>query len=484
MTSSRPFGSVLPSLAAAALLGLLGAASGCALLGESEAHRRYHALVEEPEALPKAPVPAAPTPESEEESQIRRKPSLGFLDCTRLAVLRSERLRASAERVHQADLAQLEVGGSVLPTVHYDFQYFSQDEKVRSTFSPNETRLHKFVFTQPIFHGFRDWMALAATEDRRDQSQALLRAAKLDVALNCGRAFYAVVGLERTVDTLQHSLELENKRFAEVKAREDSGLARKTERLFIETARARTEADLAQARHELASARANLGYFTGQPDAALDAPEAAPPRPRPIGEYVATVTDRPDVAAQAREVEFQKRQVWIARGEFLPNVDATADSYAYREGFFESVGWDVMINLDWGIWDGGRSVSHVRQAESHVRESERTYADLRLRAEADVRAAYEAYLASLDRIPALETQVRSSEENVKLLDAEYKAGIASNLEAVEAENVRRQARLDLESELFTSRRLELELRAASGDETLAPGPYPSSPRDPVPAGNK
>ena len=69
-------------------------------------------------------------------------------------------------------------------------------------------------------------------------------------------------------------------------------------------------------------------------------------------------------------------------------------------------------------------------------------------------------------------RVRSSEENVKLLSAEYKAGIASNLEAVDAENTRRQANLDLERELYDARRLELELRAASGDESLAPPAYP------------
>jgi outer membrane protein TolC len=479
-----PSRSLSPSVLAAAALALL--TPGCALLGESQAQKRFHELVEVPEALPPAPRVAAPSPESEEEGQIRRKRALGLLDCSRLAVLRSERLHAQSERVHQADLAQLDVGGILLPTVHYKSAYFSQDERVPVAVSrqPNEYRQHQVQFTQPVFHGFRDWFALAAAEDKKDESQAQLRAGKLEIALECGRAFYTVVALEKTVDTLAHSLELENTRFAEVKAREESGLARKTERLFIESERARTEADLAQARHDLAGARANLGYFTGLPDAALDASDVAPNAPGPVDGFLASVPDRPDVAALAREVEYQRHEAWVARGEFLPNVDVTANSYMYREGTLANTGWDFGVNLDWGVFDGGRTAVHVRQAESRAREAERNYSDARQRAEADVRAAYQAFLASLDRIPALETQVRSSEENVKLLESEYRAGIASNLEAVEAENTRRQAHLDLTHELYTAHRLELELRAAAGDESLSPGAYPPSPRDPAPPGKK
>ena len=160
--------------------------------------------------------------------------------------------------------------------------------------------------------------------------------------------------------------------------------------------------------------------------------------------------------------------------EFLPNADATANSYIHREGFFHETNWDVLLELDWPIFEMGKSIVHVRLAQSRVRESEREYADARDRARTDVEAASQNLLASLAQIPARETRVRSSEENVRLLDAEYRTGIATNLEAVEAENTRRQARLDLERELYNARRLELELRAVSGDETLAPSPNGSS----------
>jgi outer membrane protein TolC len=459
--------------------------SGCSLLGESEAEKRWHALVESPEPAIPAPQVAQSVGPTEEEKDIQRKPLLGLLDCTRLAVIRSERLHAEAERVHQADLGTVAAVSALSPTAAWDFTYFRQRPNV--PFSEggvkNQQQEQRFLLDQPVFRGFSDWFAIAAAADQVEVNEARLRAAKLDVALSCGKAFYAVAALERTVETLVHSLKLEDDRLAEVKAREDNGLARKTERLFIEADRARTEAELAAARHNLTGARAELGYFTGVPDAVLDA-QREPPRPLELDHYMEGVDARPDIAVLAHQVELDRHNIWVARGGFLPTIDVLSDLYANRDGTNTNTWWDMSVVLNWPIWEGGKTFAASRVAESHAREDERNYADGVRHARTEIASAYQALLASLDQIPALETRVRASEENVKLLDQEYRAGIASNLEAVDAENTRRQANLDLERELYDARSLELQLRAASGDETLAPGAYPPSAGDVEPPRKK
>jgi outer membrane protein TolC len=464
---------------------LLACAPGCALLGESEAKARWHDLIETPTPAGPAPEVAAPSPPTEEEEAIRKKDGLSVEDCMRLAVVRSERLHAAAERVHQRDLDEVEGYSNVFPNAHWKFTYFRQDPVVFNSFSPNESRTHDFVLSEPLFRGFRDWNAILEIRDTREREMALLRAERLDIALDCGRAFYGVVALERNVVTLQRSLALEEQRLVEVKAREASGIARRTETLFVETTRARTAADLARAREDLAAARTRLGFFTGAQAANLLARNGAPAEPAKLEEWLVHVKDRPDIAALAHAAEARRHEIAIARGELLPNVDVVSDLYARREGFLEDVKWDVQILLDWPIFEGGRTLSHIRRAESLVREAERLYADGRQRAQAEVEAAHHTLRAALAGIPALEQRVKATEENVKLLDAEYRAGIASNLEAVQAENDRSEAQLELERQLYEARRLELELRAASGDESLAPGPYPSSAVDePAPSKGK
>jgi multidrug efflux system outer membrane protein len=454
---------------------LAGALSGCALLGESEARRRHHDLVEEPQPADPAPRPAGPAAPGEEELAIQRKPALGLLDCQRLAVLRSERLRAEAERVHQSDLGVISAASALSPQATYNLAYFKQEEKVKAHNSaPNQTQTHWVELHQPVFRGFSDWFAISAANDQVHASESELRAVKLDVALSCGRAFYAAVSLEKTVETLVHSLKLEDDRLKEVKAREDSGLARKTERLFIETDRARTEADLARARHDLIAAREALAYFTGVADAPLEAAGTTPPRPLPLEHYLDGAKDRPDIALLAHQVEHERHEVWAARGAFLPTMDATSNLWLQRDGTFRDVSWDVTLGLSWNFFDGGKELAALRIAESHTREAERTYADACRHAASEIATDYQALLGSLDQIPTLETRVRAAEENVRLLDVDYRAGIATNLEAVEAENTRRQANLDLERERYNARALELQLRAASGDETLTPGAYPPS----------
>lgn len=475
-TLKAPYGGqVNGSRVASLVVVLAGALPGCALLGESEARQRHRDLALEPEPVEPAPRPAGPVAPGEEELAIQRKPALGLLDCQRLSVLRSERLRAEAEHVHQSDLGVVSAASALSPQATYNFAYFKQEEKVKAlNAQPNQTQTQWIQLHQPVFRGFSDWFAIAAANDQVHASEAELRAAKLDVALGCGRAFYAVVSLEKTVETLVHSLKLEDERLAEVKAREDAGLARKTERLFIETDRARTEADLARSRHDLVAARAELAYFTGVADAALEAAGTAPSRPLPLDHYLDGSRNRPDIALLAHQVELQRHEVWAARGAFLPTMDATSNLWLHRDGTFRDVSWDVTLGLTWNFFDGGKELAALRIAESHAREAERTYADACRHAESEIASDYQALLGSLDQIPTLETRVRAAEENVKLLDVDYRAGIATNLEAVEAENTRRQANLDLERERYNARALELQLRAASGDETLAPGAYPPS----------
>jgi len=462
----------LPFLLPIALL------AGCALFeGEDAARRRYAELVEHPAAPAPVPEAAPPTPPSEEEVDIARKPVLGIKDCLRLAVLRSERLHAQGEHVFQADLDTILNATALGPKVAYHFAYFKQQEKVEAPGQPNESQTHWFTLQQPLFRGFRDFYAVAEASDKKDIAEAGLRAAKIDVALDCGRAFYNLLTVERSIGVLEHSLELQNTRFAEVKAREDNGLARRTERLLIETERARTEADLARARRDLVAAKAMLAFHTGLPDARVEAPEDTPRAPGPVDAYLDQTKNRPDVASFAHEVDLHKHEIREAQGEWLPDMSVLSDLWANRDGTFTGVVWDVTLQLDWPIFDTGKTLTKMRIAESRTREAEREYADARRRAATDVETAYQALLASLDQIPALETRVRAAEENVKLLDADYKAGIATNLEAVDAENVRRQAHLDLERERYNARLLELQLRAAAGDDTLAPAPYPPSERN-------
>jgi outer membrane protein TolC len=449
---------------------------GCALLGESEARKRWRDTVEVPIPPPPAPEAPAPTPESEEEGAILSKDGLGLDDCLRLAVLRSEKLRARSERVLQTDIDQATAIAGLFPTATYTFQYFRQDEPPNaSSVFPSETRTHKFTFRQPLFRGFRDWNTIAAASDRHAAEEARLRAEKLSIAQACGTSFFAVIGLERSVETLRQSLVLEDARLAEVRARESSGIARRTEVLFVETGRTRTAADLARAQNDLAGARARLAFYTGRADARLLAAEGPPNDPGELAKWLDRLKDRPDVAALGHEVEVRRREVSVARGQLLPNADVVANYYARRDGLLEDSRWDFLVQLEWPI--DGKTLGTIRGAESRLREAEREHAGARDRARADIEVSYHQLRSSLATISALEGRVRLAEENVKLLDAEYKAGIATNLEAVQAEDERRQARLDLDRELFNARRLEVELRATSGDDALAPGPYPSSPRD-------
>jgi len=382
-----------------------------------------------------------------------------------------ESLRIRGEDLHRAHLARLEALSRVLPTVTWRYAYtrsepdVSAPPGVRFGGLLTENRTSRFELRQPLFRG-EDWGALAAAGPFVEAAEARVRDERRIVRIATVRAFTAALSADRVARTFEAALRRDDERLKEARDRAQVGMIRRTEVLFIETDRARAESVLVRANEDVEAARARLALVVGRPIAGtlMDLAEAPPP-PAVADPLVARALEqRQDIEAARRDAETLRLAIYAAWGRFLPGVDFVGNLYTHREGTLEDVDWDIGVDVVVPIFEGLSSGARLRDAEAQHRTAQLRYEALARSVAEEVTRLWHDRRASRAAITSQRVGLAAADENRRLLEAEFRAGVATNIELITAEQALRQAQLDVEIETLNERRLAIEMSLATGGE--------------------
>ncbi|MBI5369435.1 MAG: TolC family protein [Planctomycetes bacterium] len=404
---------------------------------------------------------------------------LDLTACVRLALRQNERLALAGESWLQTVLRRDQAIALVLPAVTAKGSYFRQDEfhaagssgggesgGSSSSVEPDR-REAVLQIKQPIFHGFKDFAASGQAGRLAEAAREGLREEERAVALLAAEGFYRVLSAQAQAETLVASVTLGEERLREVTARHQQGLARRTDVLAVDTQLARDRALLTQARNLADGARVRLGVILGgDTPAALadDTLERTPPAA--VGELIAVALERrPDLRRLAAEIAAAEQAVSVEQGDLWPAADVTANWYAHREGFSttqQATDWDVTLNLEYPLFEGGITRARIREAESAQRQARLRHAAAARAVAGEVRAARLDLESSDALCGQFEANLRLADENHRLAQEEYRQGLGSNLEVLVAQNQLQAARLDLERQKYQRRLDAVALDAAIG----------------------
>ncbi len=487
----------------ALLCALLAAlASGCALLGEREVERAANDALARPLATSasrdleaqRAPLAEAP---SLAPATARTEPAaivepLGIDQALTRARATSEELRSAGEDLLQAHLARIEALAELLPEVSYRQGYFREENDFPASDPSSgirfgallvEQRTGRFEGRLPLFY-LSGYLALAQASSVIDVAEARLHAERLLVDQATTALFYTALKAERAIDTLEAARARDLERKREIEARAATGLARRTEVLFVETDLARTDAGLADARERLAATRAQLALLVGAPIRGELVEPRLPPSldpktfaTRALPELVDEAHRlRPDLAATRAQIDVAEGVLDVALGDYAPRLDVVGNYYLHRDGTLEDVDWDVTVDLSAPLFEGLRTTARAREAQSKKRQAELVYQGQARAIASDVAGAYHALRASWAARVSREESVRSADENFRLLEAEYRLGLASNLELVTAQQQLTEARLAYENERLDEQRLAYDLAfLLGGIERATPAAASATP---------
>lgn len=316
---------------------------------------------------------------------------------------------------------------------------------------------------------------LAASQFARDALRTSL-AAQVVQSYAALQAVDAQLALfRRAVEAQRESVRLQRLRF-------QSGDLGELDLRQLEAELASNEAQLPRLERSRGATERSLAVLLGRsPKAVWDASIARTAEAVAVGEGVpaglpsSLLQQRPDVAAAEARLRAAGARVDAARAAYLPGVRLTAafgkasrDLGDLLDG--PSTIWSVIASVTQPIWNAGRLDAGREAVLARERQAELDYRDAVANAFREVRDALEAAAEAQASLELARTRAEALERASKLTQLRFEGGVASRLDAIEAE----RASLAAQSQIADARRA---LASAQADVFRALGGGWTAPSD-------
>lgn len=394
---------------------------------------------------------------------------LSISDAMALANQANESLGIEGEAYVRAILDKRRSVAAFLPTVGLNPSYRIREGEDGGGYDadldiPVDLDLVLFDGNQNINSYWRDVYLIERQRDRLLEAQEALL---YDVA----EVYYAILRAEAQVRVLENSLQLQGERLRDAQGRERAGTGRPLDVSQTAAQYAATRVQLIEAIRQVGDSRSTLAYLLDQPiqDSPLQENFAPGQAIAPYETLLDTARRfRSELAAAERSIEAAQRDVRVAVGEYYPQVSINLSAFLYRESVPDARTWESLLSVTFPIFTGGRIDADVRTAWSFFREAMLVESQTRRRVEREIDQGIRNLTASQDRIAELEVQLKAATDAFNQADASYRAGRATNLERVTAQDAMLQAELALVTEKIDQKVLWLSLLRSCGTlrETL------------------
>ena len=183
--------------------------------------------------------------------------------------------------------------------------------------------------------------------------------------------------------------------------------------------------------------------------------------------------NRPDVVSADYAVKTAEATMEADKAGWRPSVAAAlstgrGDTWyrAYNSDHQNADLWSAGITMNWNIFDNGVTSATVNSDKARMRRAEEAAASAREVAQLEVRSAYLSLQAAETTIQTTQVAVSKAEEDYKIAQARYSAGVDTNLAVMDAEKKLTEARQNYYSSLYNYNVSKAQLDKAMGIPVL------------------
>lgn len=323
----------------------------------------------------------------------------------------------------EAQVRQLR--SSVLPHVDLDTAATRNSNEVafdvngfRATILPRNDWSARLNFSQPIYAGKRELMALRQSRLNVSSGEANLRSTEDMVLLSTASNYLGIVQGDALMDVERKNLELTRNRLKQAQAFYEAGEQTRVDVLRAETDQKASERALAAAQQsrDLAASRLRLNLALDAPVGTpiqVAAPELRmPPLPAPEALVAQAQANHPEVQRAALALQIAQLETSKQQAARLPTVRAEGDVLRQRTSFPADETAALTIRLTMPIFDSGEISAKVAVAREQQRQAEIALAEAKRQVREDV-------LQSLLDLQTAEKDLALAKEQLAAAEAEY-----------------------------------------------------------------
>ncbi len=386
------------------------------------------------------------------------------------ALVRSESVAITREEIELAQARFYRAFNYFLPQVRYEITRMQQDVNGDASSDGDDvfnsgrrtTPTQKFVFSQPIFSGFREIAALTGTgADKKAQRMKYRRAREL-LFVDVMESYYTLLNGQKDVQTLYAVHRLMSERMRDVRERVDLGRSRESE---LKTSFADIkilQSDMLEAKRVVTAARNLLEFYIGEE---LDGFRLTDDNGE-TGDVLyapGKAFSRSDVIQAEQEYVVAQKKRLAANATYLPIISLDGNYYTKRVGSQSGNDWDVTFKFDIPVFELGDTLGEIKETDALSEQARLLYERKKREASLEARDTFEEFEFDLRSESALSEANRATRENYEILQKEFSTNLVNNLDVLDSLRRYQDTRQRYERSRYDAKKSYWRLKLALGE---------------------
>ena len=322
--------------------------------------------------------------------------------------------------------------------------------------------------SQSLFN-FKNVEKERAASESVKAAQFTYKDAREMVVLAVGNSYLQTIAAAARVETAEAQVKNAQALFDKAADQQKAGLAPAIDTLRSQVELQTRQQQLIVARNDLAKLKLGVARVIGlAPGQEFVLTEKAPYRtmvPLPLDAYLQhAYTSRADYQAALSQVRAAELSRKAASAGHYPTIDLNANLGDIGVTPSQSNGtWQVNGGLNIPIFAGNRVHSDVLEADAQLKQARSQLGDLRGRIDYEVRSALLDLTAAAEQVEVARSSVDLAEQALVQSQDRFSAGVADNLEVVQAQEALAGAHESYIQSLYAHNLSKVELAYAIGD---------------------
>jgi outer membrane protein TolC len=326
----------------------------------------------------------------------------------------------------------------------------------------------RISLSQSVF-SYKNLQQEHAASESLKAAQFNYKDAREVVVLAVGNSYLQAIAASARVDTADAQVKSAQALYDKASDQKKAGLSPAIDALRAQVELQTRQQQLIASRNDLAKTYLSLariiGLATGQQFILTEKAPFKEMTPLPVEAYLdhayAGRADYQAALAQVRSAELKRR---AATAGHYPTVDVGANVGDIGVTPSQSNGtWQVMGGINIPIFAGNRVHSDVLEADSQLKQARSQLGDLRGKIDYEVRAALLDLNSAAQQVDVARSSVELAEQALTQSQDRFTAGVADNLEVVQAQEAVASAHESYIQSLYAHNLAKVELAYAIGD---------------------